>query len=69
MFFDRFDIVEAYFCFFMEWYCGQNCPRYARLCRMDGYFKPRPDLSSDTLSENGRIIYNALAALEKGIAC
>ena len=69
MMFDRFDIVEAYYCFFMEWYCGQNCPLYARLCRMYGYFKPRPDLSSDTLSENGKEIYDAIVASEKRIAC
>lgn len=57
---DRFDIVEAWYCFLSENYSGMGDKRYARLCKMDRYFSPRPNLSSATLGENARGIYDAL---------
>ena len=63
--FDRFDIVEAYWCFYAEWHAGGLTDRdraqpgrrsiAQQLHVMQ--FKPRPNLSSDTLTENGLEIY------------
>lgn len=38
--FDRFQIVLGHYVFCMLWHGGQTCPLYARLCRIDRYFKP-----------------------------
>lgn len=61
MYFDRFDIVEAYYLYFVDYHGGQWSREYARLSRMTRYFKPRQSLSYDTLSENAQEIYNSLA--------
>lgn len=60
--FDRFDIVEAHWCYYTEWHGGQFSREYQRLSHMCSYFKPRFNLSSDTLEENGKEIYDALVA-------
>lgn len=66
MYFDRFDICEAWYLALSECHSGQWSPEYARLSRLTSYFKPSPLLSVDSLSENGRIIYyNAVAKLMK----
>jgi len=65
MFFDRFDIAEAYFLFFCHCHEGQASEKYRRLSRLSRYFKPRPSLSVETLSENGREIYEALIQKEE----
>jgi hypothetical protein len=65
MYFDRFDIAEAYYLFFCHFHEGQASDKYRRLCRMSRYFKPRPSLSVETLSENGREIYEALIQKEE----
>jgi hypothetical protein len=65
MFFDRFDVAEAYYLFFAHYHEGQASDKYRRLSRMSRYFKPRPSLSVETLTENGREIYEALAAREE----
>lgn len=66
-YFNRFDIVEAYYVYFSEWHEGQWSDGYRRLCRMRRYFSPRPSLSIDTLSANARAIYDGLAfAKQKG---
>jgi hypothetical protein len=57
MYFDRFDIVEAYYLALSECHSGQWSREYARLCKIMRYFKPGHSLSSETLSENGREIY------------
>ena len=58
--FDRFDIAEAYYLAFSHCHGGQWTPEYSRLCQMRRYFSPSPMLSVDTLSENGREIYDAV---------
>ena len=55
---DRFDIVEAYYLAFSHCHSGQWSREYARLSRMLRYFKPRANLSVDTLSDNAREIYD-----------
>lgn len=60
MYFDRFDICEAYFLYFTEAHEGQTSDKYARLSHMLSYFKPSPVLKYETLTENGQAIYNNL---------
>ena len=72
MYFDKFDICEAYYMYMVLWNSGgatnrwyttsRNCRREqsisAQLHRMQ--FIPRLSLSEETLTENGRDIYNDL---------
>lgn len=60
MYFNRFDILEAYYLFFSYFHEGMNSRKYARMSKMVKYFWPRSSLCEDTLSENGRAIYDAL---------
>jgi hypothetical protein len=57
IYFDRFDIAEAYYLALTHCHGGQTSPTYARLCHMGKYFKPSMGLSVETLSENGLEIY------------
>ena len=67
MYFDRFDICEAYFLALSHCHGGQWSREYERLCKLMKYFKPSPMLSVETLNENARIIYdNACEKLLKG---
>jgi hypothetical protein len=61
MYFDRFDIAEAYYLFFCHYHEGQFSDKYRRLSHMSSYFKPSPLLSVENLTDNGREIYEALA--------
>jgi len=65
MFFDRFDVAEAYYLFFCHYHEGQASAKYRRLSKMTRYFKPSPLLSVETLNENGREIYEALVQKEE----
>ena len=64
MFFDRFDIVEAYWLYFCENYSGMFHPNNVRRCRIETNlkFKPAPNLSYKTLGENSKYIYDSLVA-------
>ena len=64
MYFDRFDICEAYFLYFTEAHEGQTSDKYARLSHMLSYFNPSPVLKYETLTENGQAIYDNLTASE-----
>ena len=59
MFFDRFDIVEAWYLALAHCHRGQRSEEYQRLCKVGLYFRPSPFLSVETLTENGRAIYEA----------
>lgn len=59
MYFDRFDICEAWFLYLNETHEGQGSEKYARLSKLLQHFKPRLDLEY-RLSENGREIYDTL---------
>lgn len=65
MFYDRFDIAEAYYLFLAHYHEGQGSNKYQRLSKMARYFKPGPLLSVETLTENGREIYEVLVRTEK----
>ena len=62
MYFDRFDIAEAWFLWLSEHHDGQYSARYARLSKLSRSFSPRPSLSVSTLSENGRAIYDNISS-------
>jgi hypothetical protein len=63
MYFDRFDIAEAYYLYLSAYHGGQGSREYARLCRLLRSFRPRPSLrSQDDLGDNARDIYDALVA-------
>jgi len=67
MYFDRFDICEAYFLALSHCHGGQWSREYARLCKLMRYFRPAPSLSVDTLNDNARVIYdNACARMLSG---
>lgn len=75
--FDRFDICEAYAVLEWDWHSGgwlHERPSNVRRGKARGYigestdiqlsrmgFRPRPNLSYETLTENGREIYDAAA--------
>jgi hypothetical protein len=60
MYWNRFDICEAYALAF-EHCWGPDNDLYARYCKLtrDGFFKPGPCLTVETLTENGREIYES----------
>lgn len=60
--FDRFDIAEAWYLALSHCHSGQGSNEYRRLCRLSRYFRPRPSLSAQTLTENGLEIYTAACA-------
>lgn len=68
MYFDRFDIVEAWYLALADCHGGQWSREYARLSRMSRYFRPSPMLSVDTLSDNAREIYERACARMLGDA-
>lgn len=60
MYFDRFDIAEAWYLALCAWHGGQWSPEYSRLCRLTSYYKPGYNLSVSDLTENGLQIYTEL---------
>ena len=61
MYFDRFDICEAYWCYASDYHEGQFSKIYeifGRLYELD--FNPSMDLCFESLTENGQYIYNSL---------
>jgi hypothetical protein len=62
MYFDRFDICEAWYLALSHCHGGQWSREYARLCAMRRYFRPSPMLSVETLSDNAREIYDRACA-------
>jgi hypothetical protein len=61
MYFDRFDICEAYYLFLSEWHTGQDSWEYARLSRLLTWFTPRHGLRDFyDLTDNGQEIYLGL---------
>ncbi len=60
MYFDRFDIVEAYHLYYTYHYSGMFDPNYARRCGIENYFQPSRNHSYESLTENGQMIYDNL---------
>jgi hypothetical protein len=64
MYFDRFDICEAYYLFATDYHGGQWSPEYAifgRLHRM-GFCPGLGGVTYDALTENGKEIYDNLVS-------
>lgn len=59
MYFNRFDIVEAWFLALAHCHAGQNTREYERLCKIQKYFKRSPFFEETMLTENGKEIYRA----------
>ena len=64
MYFDRFDICEAYYLFLSNYHEGMMSLKYKRLSRVLRYFKPSPLLCVERLSSNGKEIYESLCQKE-----
>ena len=62
MYFDRFDIAEAWYLALSHCHGGQWSKEYSRLCKLQHIFEPSPMLSVESLTENGREIYDAACA-------
>lgn len=61
MYFDRFDICEAYYLFGSDYHSGQFSKEYAYIGRaLNLGFKPGASLRYESLSENGKEIYDNL---------
>lgn len=61
MYFDRFDIVEAYYAFACDYHSGISSDLYKMSCRISKYFNPSPMWNGfESLSENGKEIYHNL---------
>jgi|21_taG_2_1085346.scaffolds.fasta_scaffold103418_1 hypothetical protein len=66
MYFDRFDIAQAYYLFFMDYHEGQTSEKYKRLCQIGEYLTCSPMFEGyKSLSENGKAIYQSLEEKEK----
>lgn len=63
--FDRFDILSAYYLFGMLWHSGQWSREYAYMGRaLNAGFRPSLNFGLESLSENGRLIYEGLVKRE-----
>lgn len=63
MYFDRFDICDAYYLFASHYHEGQGSKLYqvfGRLAKIN--YTPSPLLKLESLSDNGRMIYDNLVA-------
>lgn len=61
MYFDRFDVCEAWYLFAAGWHAGAGSAEYQIFTRLHRVgFKPAPALSKSSLSENGRAILAGL---------
>jgi hypothetical protein len=61
MYFDRFDVCEAWYLFACDYHSGQWSKLYQVFGRLQKLgFKPSPMLSYESLSDNGKVIYNNL---------
>lgn len=55
--FDRYDIIEGYYAFYIDYNCKEYHPR---LCRMRRYFKPGPLWKSSNIPEGAKLVYDNL---------
>ena len=63
MYWDRFDICEAYYLYCADYHSGQWSKEYAALGTLDRIdFRPGANLRLSGLPDNGKAIYTALVA-------
>lgn len=66
MFYDRFDICDAWYLFLSEYHEGQFSEKYSRLSCLLKYYSPAPSLYGvENLTENGQEIYQNLVDNEE----
>lgn len=66
MYFDKFDICEAYYLWLSHHYNGMFSKEYERLCKMDKYFKLGAGHNGNIpTTENATEIYNNLCIKKK----
>lgn len=64
MYFDRFDIVSAYYAYAVDYHSGQWSSLYKLTCRISKYFTPGMSWRGyDSLSENAQAIYDRLVTI------
>lgn len=59
MYFNRYDICEAYYFFLSDTHTGQFSTKYKRLSKLTKYFKPSL-LAKEPTTENAKEIYAEL---------
>lgn len=63
MYFDRFDILQAYWLFGAEYHTGQGSKEYAYIGRAEKLgFSPGLMLTYKSLTDNGKEIYDNLVS-------
>jgi hypothetical protein len=67
MYFDRFDVMQAWYLYLSESHEGQWSDKYRRLCKLSRTFVPGPAFSYRTLTDNGRAIYRRLTKKRKPV--
>jgi len=61
MYYDKFDIIEAHYAFYVDYHSGQWSDFYARQCKIRKYFTPSKVWRGyESLTDNGKDIYNQL---------
>ena len=60
MYFDRWDICEAYYCYAVEYMNGQNSAEMRMLSKLHGMGYKPSTTGYHRLSSNGRDIYDSL---------
>lgn len=67
MYWDRFDICEAWYAFSVDHHRGQFSPEYAIMGRLQamGYHPGYGGVTYDALTENGKAIYDNLVARQE----
>jgi hypothetical protein len=66
MYFDRFDICEAWYLYTSRYHGGQWSKLYEVLGRLHNIqFRPAPGLNYKSLTENGQTIYRRLVRTKK----
>jgi hypothetical protein len=66
MYYDRFDIIEAHYSFYVDYHSGQGSEFYERQCKIRDYYKPSINWNGyDSLTNNGQDIYDQLVNIHE----
>ena len=60
MFFNRFDVLDAWYIYLSDNHRGQWSKEYKRLCKMLQYYQPARMLKRSRLNENAQAILERL---------
>ncbi len=59
---NRFDIIEGHYLFCRDYHGGMGCKLYERLCRIQRYYHCGPWFDYESLSGEGREVYDNLVS-------